>query len=103
VSHPGNFMDDRSSGIARNADAIVQVLDSASNPTILLIETTAGSGTAIASTFEEMAELIERVPEPHRSRIGVCIDTAHVFAAGYNLITDYDGVIARANRRGRDW
>lgn len=95
VSHPGNFMDDSASGIARNADAIAQVLDTASGATILLMETTAGSGTAIASTFEEMAELIERIPEPHRSRVGVCIDTAHVFAAGYDLMTDYDGVFAR--------
>jgi len=97
VSHPGNFMDDRASGIARNADAIAQVLDTAGGATVLLMETTAGSGTAIASTFEEMAELIERIPEPHRSRVGVCIDTAHVFAAGYDLITDYDGVFARFN------
>lgn len=95
VSHPGNFMDNRASGIARNADAIAQVLDTASGPTILLMEMTAGSGTAIASTFEEMAELIERVPEPHRSRIGVCMDTAHVFVAGYDLVTDYEGVFAR--------
>lgn len=95
VSHPGNYMDDRGSGIARNADAIAEVLDSATGPTILLLETTAGSGTVIGSTFEEMAELIERIPEPERSRVGVCLDTAHVFAAGYDLITDYDGVLAR--------
>ena len=95
VSHPGNFMDDRASGIARNADAIAQVLDTVAGPTILLMETTAGSGTAIASTFEEMAELIDRVPEPLQSRVGVCLDTAHVFAAGYDLVGDYDGVFAR--------
>jgi deoxyribonuclease IV len=95
VSHPGNYMDDCVNGISRNADAIVEVLDSATGPTILLLETTAGSGTAIGSTFDEMAELIERIPEPHRSRVGVCLDTAHVFAAGYDLITDYDGVFAR--------
>jgi deoxyribonuclease-4 len=95
VSHPGNYMDDGASGIARNADAIAEVLDGAMGSTMLLLETTAGSGTVIGSTFEEMAELIERVPNAHRSRVGVCLDTAHVFAAGYDLIGDYDGVLAR--------
>ncbi len=95
VSHPGNYMDDRNSGIARNADAIVEVLDSATGPTALLLETTAGCGTAIGSTFEEMADMIGRIPESLRWRVGVCLDTAHVFAAGYDLITDYDGVFAR--------
>jgi deoxyribonuclease-4 len=95
VSHPGNYMDDRKSGIARNADAIVQVLEKTNARTMLLMETTAGSGTVIGSTFEEMARLIDRIPEPHRSRVAVCLDTAHVFAAGYDLVTDYEGVFAR--------
>jgi deoxyribonuclease-4 len=95
VSHPGNYIDDRTSGITRNADAIAQVLDHSPGSTMLLLETTAGSGTVIASTFEEMAELIELIPEPDRSRVGVCMDTAHVFAAGYDLAGDYEGVLAR--------
>ena len=95
VSHPGNFMDDRESGIARNADAIADVLQQSNGRTMLLLETTAGSGTVIGSTFEEMAAIIARVPTPHRSRVGVCLDTAHVFAAGYDLVGDYEGVIAR--------
>jgi deoxyribonuclease-4 len=95
VSHPGNYMDDRQSGIARNADAIAEMLDRAKGQTMLLLETTAGSGTVIGSTFEDMAALIERIPSPYRKRIGVCFDTQHVFAAGYDLVTDYDGVMAR--------
>jgi len=95
VSHPGNYMDDRESGIARNADAIVEVLDRVQGRTMLLFETTAGSGTVIGSTFEEMADLIGRIPKPHRARVGVCLDTAHVFAAGYDLVADYEGVMAR--------
>lgn len=95
VSHPGNYMNDRDTGIARNADAITEVLDRSSSRTMILLETTAGSGTSIGSTFEEMAQLIERVPKPQRARVGVCIDTAHVFAAGYDLANDYDGVIGR--------
>jgi deoxyribonuclease-4 len=59
------------------------------------MELTAGSGTVIGSTFEEMAALIEAIPLPWRERVGVCFDTAHVFAAGYDLVNDYDGVWAR--------
>lgn len=95
VSHPGNYMDDRESGIARNADAVVEALARVSGKTKILFETTAGSGTSIGSTFEEMAHLIERIPKQFRTRIGVCLDTAHVFAAGYDLISDYEGVFAR--------
>lgn len=95
VSHPGNYMDDRESGIARNADAVVEALDRVPGKTKILFETTAGSGTSIGSTFEEMAHLIERIPKQFRMRIGVCVDTAHVFAAGYDLASDYEGVFSR--------
>ena len=95
VSHPGNYMDDRPSGVARNAEAIAVALDSVPGSTTVLMELTAGSGTALGSKFEEMAELIEAIPKPQRSRVGVCFDTAHVWAAGYDLATDYEGVWAR--------
>src|SRR5690349_4293142 len=92
VSHPGNFIDERESGLDRNAEAITVALDQVPGKTMLLMEMTAGSGTAIGSTFEEMASLIERVPRGLRKRVGVCIDTAHIFAAGYDITKDYDGV-----------
>lgn len=95
VSHPGNYMDDRDSGIARNAEAIAIALERARGSTMVLLETTAGSGTAIGSTFEELAQLIELIPSPARERLGVCVDTAHIFAAGYDVVTDYDGVMGR--------
>jgi deoxyribonuclease-4 len=95
VSHPGNFMDDRAAGIARNADAIAEALEQEEGPTRLLMELTAGQGTVIGSTFEEMALLLKRIPAKLRKRVGVCLDTAHVFAAGYDLIGDYDGVWSR--------
>lgn len=94
VSHPGNFMDDRASGIARNADAITEVLERVTGPTRLLMELTAGQGTVIGSTFEEMAELLARLPAALQPRVGVCLDTAHIFAAGYDLVNDFDGVMA---------
>ncbi|MGI8843343.1 MAG: deoxyribonuclease IV [Gemmatimonadaceae bacterium] len=95
VSHPGNFMDDRASGIARNADAITKALERVPGKTMLLLETTAGSGTALGSTFEEMARIIEWVAPPQRKRVGVCVDTAHIFAAGYDLREDYESVWSR--------
>ncbi|HEY4659348.1 MAG TPA: deoxyribonuclease IV [Gemmatimonadaceae bacterium] len=95
VSHPGNFMDDRASGLARNADAITETLEREPGPARLLMELTAGQGTVLGSTFEEMALLLKRIPVTLRRRVGVCLDTAHVFAAGYDLVRDYDGVWAR--------
>ncbi len=95
VSHPGNFMDDRADGIARNADGITEALEQEKGPTRLLMELTAGQGTVIGSTFEEMALLLKKIPAKLRKRVGVCLDTAHVFASGYDLINDYDGVWAQ--------
>jgi deoxyribonuclease-4 len=59
---------------------------------MVLLETTAGTGTALGRTFEELAELRGLIPEPHRARIGFCADTCHLFSAGYDLVNDYDGV-----------
>jgi deoxyribonuclease-4 len=103
VSHPGNYMDDRESGLARNADAITECLEQVPGRTVLCLETTAGSGTALGASFEELAAIIARIPEPHRSRVGVCVDTCHVYSAGYDLVNDYDGVWARfADALGAD-
>ncbi len=95
VSHPGNFMDDRASGLARNAEAIGIALEAEPGPTRLLMELTAGQGTVLGSTFEEMAALLAAIPAAVRDRVGVCLDTAHVWAAGYDVVTDYDNVLTR--------
>jgi deoxyribonuclease-4 len=95
VSHPGNFMDDRASGIARNAEALAIALERVAGRVTVLMETTAGSGTSIGATFEEMASLLDAIPPPHRARVAVCVDTAHIFAAGYDLVEDYEGVWTR--------
>lgn len=95
VSHPGNYIDERASGIRRNADAITEALSRAPGQTILCMEITSGSGTAIGSTFEDLAELIDLVPEPHRSRVGICVDTCHAYSAGYDLVAAYDDVWRR--------
>lgn len=93
VSHPGNYIDDRIEGLARNAAAITLALSTVPGSVRLLMELTAGSGTALGSSFEEMRRLIDAIDAAVRPRVGVCLDTAHVFAAGYDLAGDYDGVL----------
>jgi deoxyribonuclease IV len=95
VSHPGNFMDHREAGIARNAEAIAEALEEEPGTTRLLLELTAGQGTVLGSTFGEMAELLDAIPASLRLRVGVCLDTAHVWAAGYDLAGNYDSVITQ--------
>jgi deoxyribonuclease-4 len=95
VSHPGNYMDDREAGIARNADAISDALAAAPGRTILCLETTAGSGTSLGASFEELAAIIQRVDAAQRARVGICLDSCHVYSAGYDLVNDFDGVLAR--------
>jgi deoxyribonuclease IV len=97
VSHPGNYMDDRDAGLARNADAISEALAATPGDTVLCLETTAGSGTSLGATFEELAAIIERVDAAQRPRVGICLDTCHVYSAGYDLVGDYEGVFARLN------
>ena len=98
VSHPGNYMDDRDAGIARNAAAIAQALHDEPGDTILCLETTAGTGSALGATFEELAALVDGLPAALRKRVGICVDTCHVYSAGYDIVNDFDGVIAQFDR-----
>ena len=62
---------------------------------ILVLETTAGMGSSVGSSFKELAQIIGKVQ--NKSRIGVCIDTCHIFAAGYDISTKkkYEETIKR--------
>jgi len=97
VSHPGNYIDDRDAGLARNAVAYERCLDTVPGVKVL-IETTVGTGTALGSTFEELAGLRDRMPARLADRIGFCADTCHLYAAGYDLARDFDGVWERWER-----
>jgi deoxyribonuclease IV len=98
VSHPGNYIDDRALGLARNAAAYAHCLQAVPGRLMVLLETTAGTGTALGSTFEELAELRARIPSPLRRRIGFCADTCHLYSSGYDLVRDFDGVWDRWER-----
>ena len=95
VSHPGNFIDDREAGLRRNADGYTACLRAVPGPVGVLMETTAGCGTALGSTFEELAALRAAIAEDVRDRVGFCADTCHLHAAGYALAGDYDAVWRR--------
>jgi deoxyribonuclease-4 len=92
VSHPGNYLDDREAGLQRNAQAYGEALGAAPGDVMVLLETTAGTGTSLGSRFEELAELRALVPSAVRHRIGFCADTCHLYAAGYDLVNAYDAV-----------
>jgi deoxyribonuclease-4 len=93
VTHPGNATNgDAASGVARNAAAIERALIEVPSEVRVLLETTPGSGSSLGASFLQLAELIERVAQPQRARLGVCVDTCHVWVAGYDLVDDYDGV-----------
>jgi len=90
VTHVGHAMGTSpESGVERAVEALRQVVDSrefaAAAPLQLALENTAGSGTAVGATFDELASLLRGVDCP--DRVGVCLDTCHATAAGYDLRT----------------
>ena len=98
VSHPGNYIDDRDLGLRRNAAAYARCLRAVPGGPMVLLETTAGTGTALGATFEELARLRALIPPALRRRIGFCADTCHLYSAGYDLVGDFDAVWARWDR-----
>ena len=61
-------------------------------PTRVLLELTAGSGTSVGGSFENLAAIRSEIPASLRDRVGVCVDTCHAYAAGYDLVEFYDEV-----------
>jgi len=98
VSHPGNYIDDRDAGLERNARAYATCLAAIPGDVGVLMEGTAGAGTALGSTFEELRALRDGLPAPMRARVGFCLDTAHLHAAGYDVAGDVEGVWDRFDR-----
>lgn len=89
--HPGSHV---GQGVDVGIDLIAAALDEAlrsEQTTTLLLETMAGKGSEIGGRFEELAAIIERVGL--RDKVGVCLDTCHVWDAGYDIAGDFDGVL----------
>jgi deoxyribonuclease-4 len=94
VTHPGNATDgDLEAGIRRNAEGVAEAIEAVGEgPTQILLELTAGSGTSVGGSFENLAAILELIPASVRGRVGICFDTCHAYSAGYDLVDDYDGV-----------
>ena len=89
--HPGSHV---GQGVDVGIDLIAAALDEAlrsEQTATLLLETMAGKGSEIGGRFEELAAIIERVGL--RDKVGVCLDTCHVWDAGYDIAGDFDGVL----------
>ncbi len=93
VTHPGNATDgDIEEGLTRNARGVTESLEAVEGPTRVLLELTAGAGTTVGASFENLRSIIDQIPVSQRDRVGICFDTCHGYSAGYDLVDDYDGV-----------
>lgn len=96
VFHPGSHT---GIGVDAGIQNIITGLDQAvtGNENIMaLLETMSGKGTEIGGSFEELKAIRDGVKHPER--IGVCLDTCHIFSAGYDIVNDLDGVIDEFDR-----
>ena len=85
VVHPGSCPDTER-GLKAIAEALDRAFTAHKGKCVVLLETAAGQGSALGRTFEELRGILDRVRSPER--VAVCLDTCHVFAAGYDLSTD---------------
>ena len=94
--HPGSH-------VGQGAEAGIEMISSLLNQvlkpeqtTVVLLETMAGKGTEVGRSFEELAQIIQRVDL--QDHVGVCLDTCHVSDAGYDIANDLDGVLEGFDR-----
>ena len=89
--HPGSHVGQGAeAGIEMIADALNDIIYPEMTTTILL-ETMSGKGSEVGRSFEELKAIIDRVEYPEK--MGVCLDTCHVYDAGYDIVNDLDGVL----------
>lgn len=89
--HPGSHVGQgEEQGVRLIAEALNRTLWADMNTTVLL-ETMAGKGSEVGSSFEQLREILDRVELS--DKMGVCLDTCHVWDAGYDIVEDLDGVL----------
>ena len=94
--HPGAHVGQGAEkGIALIAEALNEALKPEQTTTVLL-ETMAGKGTEVGRTFEELREILDRVEL--NDKMGVCLDTCHVWDGGYDIVNDLDDVLNEFDR-----
>jgi deoxyribonuclease IV len=99
VMHPGAHVGTGETvGLARIAEAFRRIFAEAPADITVLLENTAGQGSYLGGRFEHLADIMERVPQ---GRFGICFDTCHAFAAGYDISTSegYQAVMAEFQAR----
>jgi deoxyribonuclease-4 len=97
VLHPGSSLDSGyDAGVKRIAEALSDVYQGGVKAMVLL-ETTSGGGNTIGRKLEELSDIIDRIPG--NEKIGVCLDSCHMFSAGYDLLKEYDNIIDEAVSR----
>lgn len=94
--HPGSHVEQGvETGIKLISDQLNAILWEDMHTTVLL-ETMAGKGSEVGSHFEELREIIDRVEL--KDKMGVCLDTCHVYDAGYDIVGDLDGVLTQFDK-----
>jgi len=89
--HPGNHLGKgKEYAIERISQALNEIITGREN-TMILLETMSGKGTEIGSAFEEIKAIIDKVK--YKELVGVCLDTCHVYSAGYDIVNNLDGVL----------
>jgi len=94
--HPGSHV---GQGIEAGIKLISEMLNqnlTVELKTMVLLETMAGKGSEVGSRFEELREIMDRVQ--CSDKLGVCLDTCHVYDAGYDIVNDLDGVLEKFDR-----
>ena len=93
--HPGSHVGQGTDvGVSQICDSLKKAMKP-NYPVTVLLETMAGKGSEVGGTFQELKAIIDGVG---REDLGVCLDTCHVFDAGYDIVNDLDGVLAEFDR-----
>ena len=93
--HPGSHVGQGMEAGIRQIVAALQYALEPGYPVTVLLETMAGKGSEVGSRFEELKAIIDGVGS---DRVGVCMDTCHVYDAGYDIVNDLDGVLTEFDR-----
>ncbi len=94
--HPGSH-------VGQGVDVAIEYISSMLNSilkeeynTTILLETMSGKGSEVGASFEEIRSIIDRVELDHK--LGVCLDTCHIYSAGYNIVEDLEGVLEKFDK-----
>ena len=98
--HPGSHVGQGAEkGVELISSMLVRILSRLPKPpaTTILLETMAGKGSEVGGTFEEIRAIIDAVESqlPYAYRLGVCLDTCHVWDGGFDIVGDLDGVLKK--------